>query len=244
MKRLMGLAIAAIPFLMLSSARVTAAELFSVRCEGGAPVRPYFATFDVDAKAVVFETPPIDVETNFGINVHSGEIISTSDGKIEFMLPVRPGRIDLILDRNKKTMTWPGLDDPTFRPTLTHQCTVTPPRSILSFRVRDPIQHPVSVRCEDAGYLYFTMDAASKQAIFERGKEGQLYRGEVTDVSSDEIALVMNFDVPRRVVWNKSRQTITFEGIEGDVSRPRGVMQCEEVAPRTMIVYHARLWRR
>ncbi|WP_155253754.1 hypothetical protein [Bradyrhizobium japonicum] len=64
---LIGLVIALIPFLMLTSARVTAAELFSVRCEGGAPVRPYFATFDLDAKAVVFETPPIDVETNFGI---------------------------------------------------------------------------------------------------------------------------------------------------------------------------------
>jgi hypothetical protein len=242
MNRLLGLAL--ICFLMLTSDRVAASDLFSVRCEGGAPVRPYFATFDIDAKAVVFETPPIDVETNFGINVHSGEIISTNDGKIEFMLRVRPGRLDLIFDRNQKMLTWPGFDDPTFRPTLTHQCTVTPPRSILSFRVREPIQHPISVRCEDAGYMYFTMDAASKQAIFERGKEGRLYRGEVTDVRDDEIALSMNFDVPRQVVWNKSRQTITIEGIDGDASRPRGVMQCQEVAPRTMMVYHARLWRR
>ncbi|MGC0389429.1 MULTISPECIES: hypothetical protein [Bradyrhizobium] len=171
MNRLLGLAL--ICFLMPTSDRAAASDLFSVRCEGGAPVRPYFATFDIDAKAVVFETPPIDVETNFGINVHSGEIISTNDGKIEFILHVRPGRIDLIFDRNRKTMTWPGFDDPTFRPTLTHQCTVTPPRSILSFRVREPIQHPISVRCEDAGYMYFTMDAASKQALFERGEEAR-----------------------------------------------------------------------
>ncbi len=153
MNRLLGLAL--ICFLMPTSDRAAASDLFSVRCEGGAPVRPYFATFDIDAKAVVFETPPIDVETNFGINVHSGEIISTNDGKIEFILHVRPGRIDLIFDRNRKTMTWPGFDDPTFRPTLTHQCTVTPPRSILSFRVREPIQHPISVRCEDAGVHVF-----------------------------------------------------------------------------------------
>lgn len=233
MNRLLGLAL--ICFLMPTSDRAAASDLFSVRCEGGAPVRPYFATFDIDAKAVVFETPPIDVETNFGINVHSGEIISTNDGKIEFILHVRPGRIDLIFDRNRKTMTWPGFDDPTFRPTLTHQCTVTPPRSILSFRVREPIQHPISVRCEDAGYMYFTMDAASKQAIFERGKEARGFRGEVTDAGQDEVMLSMNFDVPRRIVWSRSRKTITIEGIEGDAARPRTVMQCEEVPPRTMI---------
>ena len=237
MKRLVGFAIALIPF-MLTSARVTAAELFSVRCEGGIPARPYFATFDVDAKAVVFETPPIDVETNFGINVHSGEIISINNGKIELMLRVHPGLINLIFDRNKKTMTWPGLEDPTFRPTLTHQCTVTPPRSILSFRIRDPIQHPISVRCEDAGYMYFTMDAASKQALFERGKEARGFRGEVTDTNQDEVMLSMNFDLPRRVVWSRSRKTITIDAIEGDAARPRTVMQCEEVPPRTMIEFY------
>ncbi|WP_454643493.1 hypothetical protein [Bradyrhizobium liaoningense] len=103
MNRLLGLAL--ICFLMLTSDRAAASDLFSVRCEGGAPVRPYFATFDIDTKAVVFETPPIDVETNFGINVYSGKIISTNDGKIEFMLRVRQGRIDPIFDRNQKTMT-------------------------------------------------------------------------------------------------------------------------------------------
>ncbi|MCP3369806.1 hypothetical protein [Bradyrhizobium cajani] len=238
MKRLMGFALTLFLFLMLIPDRAAAAELFSVRCEGGVPARPYFATFDVDAKAVVFETPPINVETNFGINAFSGQIVSSNDGKIEFVVHVLPGRLYLILDRNRRTMTWPGLDDPTFRPTLNDRCTVTPPRSILSFRVRDPIQHPSSVRCEDAGYMYFTMDAASKQALFERGKEGRGYRGEVTDAGQDEVTLSMNFDVPRRVVWSRSRQTITIEGIEGDASRPRTVMQCQEVPPRTMMEFH------
>ncbi|WP_027573117.1 hypothetical protein [Bradyrhizobium sp. WSM1743] len=238
MKRLAGLPLALILLLMLTPDCAAAAEPFSVRCEGGVPVRPYFATFDVDAKAVVFETPPINVETNFGINALSGEIISTNDGKIEFVLHVRPGRLDLIFDRNQKTMSWPGLEDPTFRPTLTHQCTVLPPRSILSFRVRDPIQHPISVRCEDAGDMYFTMDAASKQALFERGKEGRGFRGEVTDAGQDEVTLSMNFDVPRRVVWSRSRQTITIEGIEGDAARPRTVMQCQEIPPRTMMEFY------
>ncbi|KYG97399.1 hypothetical protein [Bradyrhizobium sp. DOA1] len=233
MGRFGGLAL--IAFLTLTPDYAAAAELSSVRCEGGVPGRPYFATFDVDAKTIVFETPPINIDTNFGINAHSGEIISATDGKIEFMLRVYPGKIDLIFDRIKKTMTWPGFDDPTFRPTLTHQCTITPPRSILSFRVRDPIQHPISVRCEDAGYMYFTMDVASKQALFERGQEARGFRGEVTDASQDEVMLLMNFDVPRRIVWSRMSKTITIEGITGDAARPRTVIQCEEVPPRTMI---------
>ena len=154
---------------MLNYAHAT--ELFSVRCEGGVPVRPYFATFDVDAKTVVLETPAASVETNFGINTYSGEIYSSEGGKIELLLSVVPGKLGLIFDRNQKTMTWPGIGDATFRPTLTHQCAITLPRSILSFRVRDPIQHPITVRCEDAEYMYFTMDAASKQALFEPARK-------------------------------------------------------------------------
>jgi len=221
----------AILFLVLTLDHAAAAELFSVRCEGGVPVRPYFATFGVDAKTVVLETPPASVETNFGINTYSGEIISSEGGKVEVLVSVLPGRLGLIFDRNQKTMTWPGVGDATFRPTLIHQCAITPPRSILSFRVRDPIQHPITVRCEDAEHVYFTMDAASKQALFERGKEGRTYRGEVTGAGQDEMTLAMNFDIPRRVVWSKSRQTITIEGVEGDAQRPRTVMNVRKSRP-------------
>lgn len=238
MKWLIRIAMTVTPFLMLTPDHAAAAELFSVRCEGGVPTRPYFATFDVDAKAVVFETPPINAETNFGINAYSGEINSTKDGKFEFVVRVGPGRLYLVFDRNQKTMTWQGLEDPTFRPTLVHKCTVTPPRSILSFRARDPILHPISVRCEHTGAVYFTMDAASKTALYERGREGRGFRGEVTDSGQDEVTLSMNFDVPRRVVWSRNRQTITIEGIDGDASRPRTVVQCEEVAPRTMMEFY------
>ncbi|ALK08427.1 hypothetical protein [Blastochloris viridis] len=233
--------------LMLTPDGAAAADVFSVRCEGGAPSVPYFATFDIDAKAVVFETPPLSIESYSGIGVHAGEITSMgdgADGKIEFMLRAFRGRIDLIFDRIQNTMFWPGFDSAQFRPQLIHQCTVTPPRSILSFRVREPILNPVSVRCEYTGYMYFTMDAASKQALFERGREGRMFEGEVTDADQDEITLSMNFEVPRKVVWSKSRQTITIEGIEGDANRPRTVMQCQEVAPRTMMVYHERRSKR
>lgn len=237
----------AIFLLPTSDHAAAAAGSFSVRCEGGTPVRPYFATFDIDARAVVFETPAERVDTYSNMNVRPGEITSTGhgdDGKIEFVVRGFDGKIELIFDPRQKTMTWPGVGDPSFRPTLIHRCTITPPRSILSFRIREPVLYPLSVRCEDAGYMYFTMDAASKQAVFERGKEAGLFHGDVTSVSQDEIVLSMNFDVPRRVVWSKSRQTITIEAIEGDPSRPRTVLDCQEVVPRTMIVYHAILLRR
>jgi len=51
----MGLPVILVLALTLDVAAAT--ELFSVRCEGGVPVRPYFATFDLDTEAVVFETP-------------------------------------------------------------------------------------------------------------------------------------------------------------------------------------------
>lgn len=239
MKWLIGLPV--ILLLVLAPDGAAAAETFSVRCEGGIPIRPYFATFDIDAKAVVLESSPISVETNFGINAYSGEVISAEDEKIKLIVPVPSGRIDLIFDRARKTMTWPGMDNDIFRPTLNHKCSVMPPRSILSFRIRDPILSPISVRCEHAGgNAYFTMDAASKQVLYERGKEGRGFQGEVTDVGQDEIKILMNFDIPRNVVWNTIRQTITIEGIEGDASSPRTVVQCEEITPRTMIEFHRR----
>lgn len=126
-------------FLALTPHPATAGEVFSVQCEGGGPARPHFATFDMEAKEVVFETPVLDAETNFGINALPGEIVSIKDNEIEFLVHASPGELDLIFALGAKTMTWPGLLAGTSRPKLVHQCTVTPPRSILSFRSRDPI---------------------------------------------------------------------------------------------------------
>ena len=135
-------------------------------------------------------------------------------------------------------MVWPGITsgDP-FRPTLTHYCVTTPPRSILSFRSSAPILHPISIRCSEAGYMYFTLDSDSKRAIFERDG-GRLYEGEVTALRGDEIDLQLKGATPGRLLWSRSSQTITFESIDGKKEPPK---QCEEIAPRTMIEYHKRL---
>lgn len=203
------------------------------------PPTPYFATFDTDAKTVVFESQPANVTTYDGANVFAGEISSSgdrADGRIEFTLRVVGGKLSLTFYTKGKTMTWPGLND-----APSHPCTVTSPRSILSFRTSAPIVQPISVRCSEAGYMYFTMDPESKRALFDRGAEGRLYQGEVTAVRGDDIELLMKFDTPSKVLWNKRRQTITFESIDGSSGKPSRTIQCEEAAPRTMIEYHKML---
>ena len=227
--------------LMLNGA--SASELFSVRCEGGKPAMPYFATFDTDAKTVVLKSPPANLSTYEGVDVFAGEISSSGDrpnGRIEYTIRVFDGKLSLTFDVSRRKMIWPGLGDLTFRPTLSHSCTVIDPRSILSFRTPDPILHPISIRCSEAGYMYFTMDPEAKRAIFERD-HGRMFGGEVTAVHGDDIVLLMKFDTPTRVLWSKNRQTITAESIDGNSPRFSRTMQCEETAPRTMIEYHKRL---
>ena len=231
-------------FAALTSHAVAASE-FSVQCEGGRSSKPYFATFDTDTKKVVFESSPSDMTTYQGIDVFAGEIdgLNEPNGKIEFTLSLSRGKLSFILDTKSKTMFWPGLDDG-FRPKLAHSCAVIPPRSILSFRSPVPIAHPVTVRCEDMTYTYFTMDVESKRAMFERGGQGSSYGGEVTSASGDDINLLMQFGGhPRQVTWSKASQTVTIEGVPGDRERPRTTMQCQEIAPRTMIEYYKILRR-
>jgi hypothetical protein len=237
---------ACIALFALLIAHTAAASEFSVRCEGATPPKPYFATFDTDAKTVVFETEPSDVKTFEGSNVVAGEIDRQDDhnGKIDFTLDLSRlsrGKLSLIFDVKTKTMFWPGFDDG-FRPALTHSCTDTPPRSILSFHSPVPIVHPVSLRCEDTGSAYFTIDTESKRAIFERGGRGALYEGQVISTRGDEINMVLQFGGhPRRVTWSKGNQTITIEGVAGDSQRPHSTLQCQEIAPRTMIEYYKML---
>jgi hypothetical protein len=234
-------------FAVLTVHSATASE-FSVRCEGQTPPRPYFATFDTDAKRVVFESAPSDVKTFDGSNVIVGEIDGQDDpdGRIEFTLDLSRlsrGKLSFIFDRKNKTMFWPGLDDG-FRPTLTHSCTVSSPRSLLSFRSPVPVGHPITVRCEDSESGYLTMDVDSKRAMFERGGRGSLYRGQVISVHNGDIDLVMEFGGhPRQMTWSKATHTLTIEAAAGDGQRPRMVLQCQEIPPRTMIEYYKLLRR-
>jgi len=222
-----------------------AAAEFSVQCEGGKPLKPYFATFDTDSKRVVFETPPTDVSTYAGSNIFVGDIDSSSNQsgrEIDFTLGLARGKLSLIFDTDKKTMIWPGLDKE-LRPRLEHRCMTIPPRSILSFGSPIQITHPVTVRCADTSYEYFTMDVDSKRAIFDRGDQGRLFEGEVTSAGNDQTDMLFHFGaLATRAVWNPVSKTVTLESIDG--KNPSTTMQCAEVAQRTMIEYYNIVRRR
>jgi hypothetical protein len=216
------------------------ASEFSVRCEGRSPSGPYFATFDTDAKIVVFETASPSGSFD-GINVLAGELSNADgqiDSKIEFTIRVPDLGLRLTYDTKKHSMIWPGISsgDP-FRPTLTHPCSTTPPRSILSFRSPVPILRPITIRCSEAGYMYLTLDTDSKRGMYERDGGGS-YPAMVVAVQDDRIELQMTETASGKVLWNKNTKSITFEGIDGKKGTPK---PCEEIAPRTMIEFHKRL---
>ena len=219
----------------LAAMGTAASEPFSVSCESDAPVTSYFATFDMERKRVVFETPPTNPAGDQGINLLSGEIDPAgqgADGRVAFSLRTSSGRISLVLDTATKRMIWPGLEPRTFRPALWHRCTFGPARSILSFRNRDPVIRPTTVRCNEAGYMYFTMDVESKRAAFERGAEGRTFEGRVSGTRSNVTDLDMNWGAPGRVSWDRGSKILTIADSQGG---PDKTLVCEEVAPRTMI---------
>jgi hypothetical protein len=43
----------------------------------------------------------------------------------------RSGQFDLVWDERKRLLTWIGVADNPARPTTTHECVVTKPRSIM-----------------------------------------------------------------------------------------------------------------
>jgi hypothetical protein len=221
-----------------------AASEFSVRCEGAPRAAPYFVTFDTNSRRVVFESAPISPAQPDGSNLFAGEINGpgdTADGQLSFVLNLSRDLLSFRFDTKRNKMIWPGLDDP-YRRTLTHSCVVMPPRSILSFRSADPIVRPVSVQCEKAGSMHFTMDPVSKKAIFEREGAGSIYEGKVTSTHGDDVDMLMNWQGwSGQVSWNRTAQTLVMETIDDNRQRSQETLSCSEVTPRTMLEYYKTL---
>jgi hypothetical protein len=235
MAKALKVLLAALALLTLDGAN---ASEFSVRCEGRPPSGPYFATFDATARLVVFETASATASSFDGTNLLGGDIVNADapiDGKVEFTLRVRDAGVKLIYDDKKHSMTWPGISngDP-FRPILTHPCSTSPPRTILSFRSPVPVVHPITIRCSEAGYIYLTLDTDSKRAAYERDG-GSFYPAKVVAVQDDSIELQLTETGSGKVLWNKNAKTITLEGADGKKGTPK---PCEEIAPRTMIDFY------
>ncbi|MBR0742250.1 hypothetical protein JQ581_35460 [Bradyrhizobium liaoningense] len=103
--------------------RLDPVDAFSLTCPG--QYGPYFVTLDRSTKTVV-------LETQSAAETMSGNITGANDGSINFAVAGHSGRhFDLVWDNSKRSLTWTGVaDDPT-RPTISHECAVTEPRSIM-----------------------------------------------------------------------------------------------------------------
>jgi hypothetical protein len=99
-------------------------DAFSLTCPG--QYGPYFVTLDRSTKTVV-------LETQSAAEIMSGNITGADDGLIRFGVAGRSGQFDLLWDERKKMLTWIGVPDNPSRPTTSHECTVTAPRSIMVY---------------------------------------------------------------------------------------------------------------
>jgi hypothetical protein len=102
--------------------RLDPVDAFSLTCPG--QYGPYFVTLDRATRIVV-------LETQSAAETMSGNITGTDDGSVRFAVVGRSGQFDLVWDERKRLLTWIGVADNPARPTTTHECVVTKPRSIM-----------------------------------------------------------------------------------------------------------------
>lgn len=102
--------------------RLDPVDAFSLTCTG--EMGAYFATLDRATKIVVLETYAAG-------QIMSGEITGVDDGAMKFTVTGRPDQFDLVWDERKRLLTWIGVAGNPSRPTKTHECAVTKPRSIM-----------------------------------------------------------------------------------------------------------------
>jgi hypothetical protein len=224
----------AIAMLLASSATADAAGPFSIRCEGGQPAQVYYATLDPEQKLVVFESAS-------PVNLYHGEIVSVRDDRFEVALMVDQSRLYFFWDAGPKRVLWPGIHEDPFRPTLSHRCQVLPVRSILSFREKVEMPNPVSIECEaQPPGMFFTFDTGAAKALFQR-KGGSMRFGNIDKSDGNSVVFRFSSDEQRLIVWDRQKNTVTFEAVAGDADRPETIYRCEPTKPQTMLDYHPRL---
>ncbi|WP_143199843.1 hypothetical protein [Bradyrhizobium sp. NAS80.1] len=102
--------------------RLDPVDTFSLACPG--QYSPYFVTLDRSTRIVV-------LETQSAAEIMSGNITGADDDSIRFTVAGRSGQFDLVWNDRKRLLTWIGVADNPARPTTSHECTVTTPRSIM-----------------------------------------------------------------------------------------------------------------
>ena len=225
-------------FLGLGSA--AGAEPVSVRCADDKAPKPYFATFDLDAKRVVFESTIR--------NFHVGQIRSASGDEVEFSIRGNFGKIDLIWERQKSRMLWAGLSTDPIRPYLFHRCATVEARTVLA--LYDDLTpnsgagaRPFSLRCAPLNFLtaFFTMDRETRKVVMFSLEGGSVYPGEIQSASEHHIEFSVGIAPKFDLVWDSSAGTVTWKGVPNDSSRPTKVHQCTQVQAGSVLMLYERL---
>ena len=220
------------------------AEPFSVRCTDPNNQPPtYFATFDLDAKRVVFETP-------IG-NIFRGDIEQADDQRIDFSIKPSIYKIGLVFDRRASKMVFPGFLTPLeIRPELVHACQFVPVRTVLAIfdnitkswpnytNLGGPVQ-PTSFRCSGrAAYTYVTFDRLTKKVLMEI-QQGSSFPGEIETIEGHRVTFSIHVGstLRRGYVWDDEAKTLTWP-LAGAASPD--IYPCTEIKVRTLLDAYGR----
>jgi hypothetical protein len=226
----------ALVLVAMTASSAAAAEPLSIQCADAdnRAARPYFVTFDLEAKRLVFESTTT--------SRHSGEIRSASNDRIEFSINVDYGKIDLVWQRQTNKMVWAGIGGDTLRPLLAHPCVATDPRTLLSDdRPTKAGARPFSLRCSgDRGTYFFTLDRETRKVVLEGLHGGGLYPGDIKSADEHRIEFLLTTgNTPRfDLVWDIRDGSVTWQGVPGDISRPTTINQCVEVEARSILTLY------
>jgi hypothetical protein len=234
--------------MILVVASAANAEPVSIRCADEFDKQPYFVTYDLETKHVVFES-------TVG-NLLGGEILVASDERIDISLSVVGGKLLLFFDRQKNRMGWPGLPAHELRAPLNHACLPSPSRTMLSLFSRpDKIdlnrRLPVdvfSIRCPGVGqYRFLTMDRKTKTVVSETEGLDRRLSGDITSITDREVAFTLGSNPSElyELVWDQQSQTLTVIGVPGNPARPTKTDQCAEIPVRSIMeIYpHVTKWK-
>ncbi|MBK5957649.1 hypothetical protein CCR97_05420 [Rhodoplanes elegans] len=211
------------------------AETFSIRCTHSkftAPrFSPYHATFDLDAKLILFEPATGQARP--------ATIRSSDDQKVLFSVHGDGGDLELTWDRSENVLVWPGFIGDELRPALRHVCEITETRTMVSGRDDVPGRAedgmpPFSLRCHgDQGPFFFTFDPRTRKALMEGYHYGGAYAGTIREADAENVAFSLD-TLGLSGSWRRRDRTLTMTGYSDDPAR-RATAECNEIGVRSIM---------
>ncbi|MDO9298647.1 hypothetical protein [Bradyrhizobium sp.] len=215
------------------------AEPISIRCADDKTPKPYFATFDLDSKRVVFESSMR--------SFHAGQIKSANDDQIEFSIKADYGNIDLVWERQRRRMTWAGISADPIRPFLIHRCAIVEPRTLLS--ESDDLSPTTeqgaglfSLRCatdpSNSLTAFFTLDRKTRKVVMLTLESQSVHPGEIQSASEYRTEFSVGIAPKFHLVWDSRDGTVTWKSVPNDSSRPTKVYQCKRVEAGSVLMLY------